>query len=96
MIEKLPDEKVHLSLNIESIEGATGVSSNCLIGGIKVEEATQMMFDAGQVLAYRLSSVDFNGYNPGAEDWRSGRLCVSLFYYFLLGLAKGRLNDSVL
>ena len=30
---------VHLSINLESIEGLKGVSSNCLSGGIATEDA---------------------------------------------------------
>ena len=47
-----------------------------------------MLLEAGQSSA--IVSVDINGYNPGVEDWRTGRLVVTLFYYLVLGLAIGK------
>ena len=46
------------------------------------------MFDAGYELADQLVSIDLSEYNPCVEDWRTGRLSITLFYYFALGLAK--------
>ena len=62
---------VHLSINLESIEGLKGVSSNCLSGGIATEDAVQMVFEAGYRLgkANILASVDISDYNPFVEDW---------------------------
>ena len=48
------------------------------------------MFDAGNELSEQLVSVDLSEYNPCVEDWRTGRLAISLFYYFSLGLAKAQ------
>lgn len=45
------NQKIHLSFNIESVENAIGVSANCTNGGIKTEEAIQIMFDAGYELS---------------------------------------------
>lgn len=61
---------VHLSINLESIEGLKGVSSNCLSGGIATEDAVQMVFEAGYRLgkAGILTSVDISDYNPYVED----------------------------
>jgi formiminoglutamase len=81
-------KRVHVSLNLESIDGAVGVSSNCLNGGFKTEEAVQMMFELGHL--GDLVSIDLSEYNPCVEDWRTGRLAVTLFYYFALGLAEKR------
>ena len=68
-----PIEKhlVHLSINLESIEGLNGVSTNCLSGGISTEDAVQMIFEAGYRLgkANILTSVDISEYNPFVEDW---------------------------
>ena len=83
-----PAQKIHLCFNIESVENAIGVSANCTNGGIKTEEAIQIMFDTGYELVDQLVSVDLSEYNPCVEDWRTGRLTVTLFYYFALGLAK--------
>ncbi len=87
---KASKQKIHLSFNIEAIENAVGVSANCLNGGLKTEEALQIMFDAGNELSEQLVSVDLSEYNPCVEDWRTGRLAISLFYYFTLGLAKAQ------
>ena len=82
---------VHLSINLESIEGLKGVSSNCLSGGIATEDAVQMVFEAGYRLgkANILSSVDISDYNPFVEDWQTGRFAATLFYYLVLGLSQG-------
>ena len=88
-------QKIHLCFNIESVENAIGVSANCTNGGLKTEEAIQIMFDAGYELAGQLVSVDLSEYNPCVEDWRTGRLAVTLFYYFALGLAKANAQKKV-
>ena len=36
----------------------------------------------------KLVAIDINEYNPFVEDWRTGRLVATMFYYFVLGLAK--------
>ncbi len=38
---------VHISINMESIEGLKGVSTNCLSGGITTEDAVEMCYQAG-------------------------------------------------
>ena len=80
---------VHLSINLESIEGLKGVSTNCLSGGIATEDTVQMVFEAGYRLgkAGILTSVDISDYNPFVEDWQTGRLAATLFYYLTLGLS---------
>jgi formiminoglutamase len=79
---------VHVSVNLEVIESAIGVSSNCLNGGFKTEEAIKMMYELGKLS--NLVSIDLSEYNPCCEDWRTGRLAVILFYYFAMGLAERR------
>ena len=61
---------VHVSLNLESIEGLKGVSTNCLSGGIPTEDAVDMCYQAGLKLgrANLLKSVDLSEYNPYVED----------------------------
>ena len=61
---------VHISINMESIEGLKGVSTNCLSGGIPTEDAVEMCYQAGLKLgkANLLKSVDFTEYNPYVED----------------------------
>ena len=69
--DKTKKQHVHLSINLESIEGIQGVSSNCLSGGIPSEDAIQMVFEAGYRLGKvgALTSVDISDYNPFVEDW---------------------------
>lgn len=74
---------------MEAIEGAVGVSSNCLNGGFKTEEAVKIMYELGKNLD-NLVSIDLSEYNPCVEDWRTGRLAVTLFYYFAMGIAESR------
>ena len=64
---------IHLSLNMESIEGMLGVSTNCLSGGFTTEETIKICYDAGLMLGNSLTSVDICEYNPYVEDWRTGR-----------------------
>ena len=87
---------VHLSINLESIQGIQGVSSNCLSGGIATEDAIQMVFEAGYRLGKvdRLTSVDISDYNPYVEDWQTGRFAATLFYYLVLGLSQGIIEKS--
>ena len=63
-------QMVHLSINMETIEGLKGVSTNCLSGGIQTEDAVEMCYQAGLKLgkAKILKSVDFSEYNPYVED----------------------------
>jgi arginase family enzyme len=46
------------------------------------------MYEAGLHLSDSIISVDLSEYNPCVEDWRTGRLAITLFYYFVLGLSK--------
>ena len=46
------------------------------------------MFQLGHLEG--LISIDLSEFNPCVEDWRTGRLAVTLFYYFALGLAEKR------
>ena len=84
-------QMVHISLNLENIEGLKGVSTNCLTGGISTEDAVEMIYQAGLRLgkANILTSVDFSEYNPSVEDQQTGRFVATLFYYLTLGLSKG-------
>lgn len=66
---------IHLSINMESIEGMIGVSSNCLSGGFTTQETIRICYDAGLTLGSTglLTSIDICEYNPCVEDWRTGR-----------------------
>jgi arginase family enzyme len=44
----------------------------------------------------KVQLLDISEYNPTIEDYRTGRLCVSLFYYYLLGLNKRFQKDPKL
>lgn len=61
---------VHISINMEVIEGLKGVSTNCLSGGIQTEDAVEMCYQAGLKLgrANLLKSIDLTEYNPYVED----------------------------
>jgi len=50
-----------------------------------------MVYDLGKELGSTgaLASFDLCEYNPYVEDWRTGRIVASLFYYFSLGLSEG-------
>ena len=80
---------VHLSINLETIEGLRGVSTNCLSGGISTEDCVAMCFTAAYKLGKQgiLGSIDISEYNPYVEDQQTGRYVATLFYYLALGLS---------
>ena len=82
-------QMVHISVNLESIEGLKGVSTNCLSGGISTEDAVEMCYQAGLRLgkADILTSMDLVEYNPSVEDQQTGRYAATLFYYLTMGLS---------
>ena len=45
------------------------------------------MFNVGKKLADRVLSVSLCDYNPRVEDSMTGRITVTLFYYFVLGFS---------
>jgi formiminoglutamase len=71
---------------MENIEGVAGVTSNCVTGCIKTEEIIEICYLAGLKLT-KLVAIDICEYNPFVEDWRTGRLVATMFYYFTLGLS---------
>ena len=76
-----------MSLNLENIEGAPGVTTNCLNGGFSTEEAIEICYIIG-FHCRKLVAFSISEYNPFVEDWRTGRLLATMFYYFTLGLSK--------
>ena len=82
------EKGINVCLSLEAILGATGVSTNCAAYGLSMEQATRMMFDIGCKLYGRVLSVSICDYNPRVEDWRTGRMAVTLFYYFVLGFCQ--------
>ena len=79
-------DQVYLSLNLETVEAAVGVTTNCTVGGLTSEEAIEICYLAGRH-SDKIVAVDLSEYNPFVEDWRTGRLVASMFYYFTLGLS---------
>ncbi len=70
---------------MESIQDIPGVSNKCF-KGIWTEEAVEI----AKIAAYnsdKLVSFDVSDYNPYIEDWNTGRLLATMFYYFALGLS---------
>jgi len=72
---------------LETIEAAVGVTTNCTAGGLTSEEAVEICYLAGYYFQ-KLVALDISEYNPFVEDWRTGRLISTMFYYFALGLSK--------
>lgn len=71
---------------MENIEGAAGVTTNCVNGCIKTEEIIEICYIAGLKMT-KLVAIDISEYDPFVEDWRTGRLVASMFYYFSMGLS---------
>lgn len=76
-----------MSFNLESVEAAVGVTTNCTAGGFSTEESVEICYLAG-LHSQKLVAVDISEYNPFVEDWKTGRLVATMFYYFTLGLSK--------
>lgn len=74
---------------MEAIEGVTGVSIPC-VQGFSTEEIVETCHLVGLNEA-KLVAIDVTDYNPFIEDWSTGRLLVTMFYYFAMGLSV-RLN----
>ena len=54
------------------------------IGGINGEEAIEIAKLSGKLK--KVSIMSLSEFNPRIEDYRSGRMAVSIFYFFLMGL----------
>jgi len=70
---------------MEAIDGALGVSKKCTVG-LSTEEIVEILKIAGRN-SEKLVAVDLSDYNPFIEDWTTGRLVASMFYWFALGLS---------
>lgn len=87
-------DNVFLSFDIDAIQSSDcpGVSAPGTIG-LTAQEALNICYLAGQ--SSRVKLVDMSEFNPTVEDYRTGRLLVLMFYYFLLGYAH-RLENKEL
>ena len=70
---------------MEVIEGDLGVSSKCP-QGLSTEEIIEILKIAGYA-SQKLVAIDISDYNPFIEDWTTGRLVATMFYYFALSLS---------
>jgi len=73
---------VVLSISMEAIVGVPGVSKPC-IEGISTEDAVGLCLTAAG--SSKVIAVDICDYNPFIEDWQTGRLIATMFYYLALG-----------
>jgi len=78
-------EEIVLSISMEGIEGALGVSTKCTLG-LTSEEIVEIVKIAGRN-SHKLVALDLSDYNPFIEDWSTGRLGASMFYWFSVGLS---------
>lgn len=80
-------DAVFVSFDVDSIQSSDcpGVSAPGTIG-LTAQEALNICYLSG--LSPRVKLVDVSEYNPTAEEFRTGRLLVLMFYYFLLGYAQ--------
>ena len=69
------------------MEAAVGVTTNCTSGGFTSEEAIEICYIAGYY-SNKIVAFDISEYNPFVEDWRTGRLVATMFYYFAMGYSK--------
>jgi formiminoglutamase len=80
-------EAVFVSFDVDAIQSADcpGVSAPGTIG-LTAQEALNICYLAGR--SPRVKLVDMSEYNPTVEDFRTGRLLVLMFYYFLMGFSQ--------
>ncbi len=80
------EKKLFVSFDLDAIQGADcpGVSCPATIG-ISASSAMKIAFAAG--LAENIKLFDLSELNPIIEAYRTPRLAVNLFYFFLLGAA---------
>lgn len=80
-----------MSFDIDAIKSSDcpGVSAPGAIG-LSSEDALQICFMAGKNPKVRL--FDMSEYNPLIEEYRTGRLVATLFYYFAMGVASRSLQ----
>eukprot|EP01129_Flabellula_baltica_P009747 TRINITY_DN4036_c0_g1_i2.p1 TRINITY_DN4036_c0_g1~~TRINITY_DN4036_c0_g1_i2.p1 ORF type:complete len:312 (+),score=56.20 TRINITY_DN4036_c0_g1_i2:34-969(+) len=86
MLSTLGDN-IFVSFDVDSIVSSDcpGVSCPANIG-LTAEEACEIAMIAGKNPNVKL--MDVSEYNPIIEEYRTGRLLVLIFYYFLLGYAQ--------
>jgi formiminoglutamase len=70
---------------MEAIDGDLGVSSKCS-QGLSTEEIIEILKIAG-FSSQKFVAVEISDYNPFIEDWTTGRLVATMFYYFALGFS---------
>jgi formiminoglutamase len=84
-------QAIFVSFDIDAIKSSDcpGVSAPGAIG-LSSEDALQICFMAGKNPKVRL--FDMSEYNPLIEEYRTGRLVATLFYYFAMGVASRSLQ----
>lgn len=80
-------EAIFVSFDIDSIKSSDcpGVSAPGAVG-LTSEDALEICFVSGKNPKVRL--VDLSEYNPLVEEYRTGRLVATMFYYFAMGVAS--------
>jgi len=76
-----------VSFDLDAVRSADAPGVSCPgILGLRAGEAVSMAFAAGSHPLVDL--FDLSEYNPAIEEERTGRLAVSMFYHFCLGVAS--------
>jgi formiminoglutamase len=78
---------IFVSFDLDAVKSsdAPGVSAPGTVG-LSAQDALEMCMCAGKNPKVRL--FDLSEYNPAIEDYRTGRLVGTMFYYFALGIAS--------
>ena len=94
VLKEVLKENVFVSFDIDSVQSADcpGVSAPSSFG-LRAFDAVQICYEAG--LSPNVKVIDVSELNPAVEGYRSPRLAVLMFYYFLLGVAR-RIHASKL
>lgn len=84
-----------VSFDIDSISGADcpGVSCPSTIG-LSADDALKICLEAGKCPNTRL--FDLSEMNPLVENYRTPRLAVNMFYYFLLGYKMRKIRSKLI
>lgn len=93
VLKRLKDFKIFVSFDIDSIQGADCPGVSCpAVYGLSSAEALQICQIAGKDANVAL--MDVSEFNPQVESARTARLVVTMFYFFVMGVAQRNLPIS--
>eukprot|EP00126_Sphaerothecum_destruens_P009019 Sdes_comp20406_c0_seq1m14424 len=84
---------IFVSFDLDSVQSSDAPGVSCPSSrGLSGQDALEMMFVAGS--HPKVALVDLSEFNPEIEDYRTTKLVVNMFYYFLLGQSVRKSRPS--